>query len=182
MFRPNQNSAVRGACRGDCACSSQPAPESTAPRAPLYDNLGAYHHPITTDSPDAQKYFDQGLTLSYAFNHAEAIRAFKQAIALDPECAMCFWGVAFALGPNINAPITEDAAKEAFQAIEQARTHAAGAQRTRNAPTSTRSRSDTPPIPRRSGRRSIAPTRMRCERSSSGSRTTSTPPRCSRSR
>ena len=105
------------------ACSSTPTPESTAPAAPLYDNLGAYHHTITTDSPDAQKYFDQGLTLSYAFNHAEAIRAFKQAIALDPECAMCFWGVAFALGPNINAPITEDAAKEAFQAIGQARMH-----------------------------------------------------------
>ena len=105
----------------------QPTPESTAPKAPLYDNLGAYHHAITTESPDAQKYFDQGLTLSYAFNHAEAIRAFQQAIALDPECAMCYWGVAFALGPNINAPITEDAAKEAFAAIEQARTHAAGA-------------------------------------------------------
>ena len=106
------------------ACSSTPAPESTAPTAPLYDNLGTYHHAITTDSPDAQKYFDQGLTLSYAFNHAEAIRAFKQALALDPECAMCSWGVAYALGPNINAPITEDAAKEAFAAIEQARMNA----------------------------------------------------------
>jgi tetratricopeptide (TPR) repeat protein len=108
------------------ACTSAPTPESTAPRAPLYDNLGSYQHTITTDSPDAQKYFNQGLTLSYAFNHAEAIRAFKQAIALDPECAMCSWGVAYALGPNINAPITEDAAKEAFAAIEQARRHASG--------------------------------------------------------
>jgi tetratricopeptide (TPR) repeat protein len=107
------------------ACSSTPTPGPAAPTAPLYDNLGAYHHAITTDSPDAQKYFDQGLTLSYAFNHAEAIRAFKQAIALDPECAMCSWGVAYALGPNINAPITEDAAKEAFAAIEQARMHVA---------------------------------------------------------
>ena len=109
------------------ACSAKPSPESPAPKAPLYDNLGAYHHAITTASAEAQKYFDQGLTLSYAFNHAEAIRAFRQAIALDPSCAMCYWGVAFAYGPNINAPITEDAAKEAWQAIEHARTLAAGA-------------------------------------------------------
>ena len=109
-----------------CACS-KPAPGSTAPKAPLYDNLGSYHHPITTKSPEAQKYFDQGLTLSYAFNHAEAIRSFRQGIALDPDCAMCYWGVAFAYGPNINAPITEEAAKEGFAAIEQARMHAAGA-------------------------------------------------------
>jgi tetratricopeptide (TPR) repeat protein len=107
-------------------CASPRTRETAAPKTPLYTNLGTYHHPITTDSSAAQQYFDQGLTLSYAFNHAEAIRAFKQAIALDPGCAMCFWGVAFALGPNINAPITEDAAKEAFQAIEQARKHAAG--------------------------------------------------------
>jgi tetratricopeptide (TPR) repeat protein len=107
------------------SCAAQPRQEAAATRAPLYRNLGSYHHPITTDSPEAQRYFDQGLTLSYAFNHAEAIRAFKQALALDPECAMCSWGVAFALGPNINAPITEEAATEAFQAIEQARRHAA---------------------------------------------------------
>jgi hypothetical protein len=114
--------AIAAACS-----SSQPGPEPASPRAPLYDNLGAYHHAISTDSPDAQKFFDQGLTLSYAFNHAEAVRSFKQAIALDAECAMCYWGVAFALGPNINAPITEDAAREAYAAIEQARTHAASA-------------------------------------------------------
>ena len=107
------------------ACS-QPARES-APRAPLYDNLGNYQFPITTSSPDAQKYFNQGFALSYAFNHAEAIRAFTQAVALDPSCAMCQWGIAFALGPNINAPITPEAAKEAYQAIEQARAHAGGA-------------------------------------------------------
>jgi tetratricopeptide (TPR) repeat protein len=108
------------------ACA-KPAPESTLPKAPLYDNLGAYHHAITTRSPEAQKYFDQGFTLSYAFNHAEAIRSFRQGIALDPDCAMCYWGVAFAYGPNINAPITEEAAKEGFVAIEQARMHGAGA-------------------------------------------------------
>jgi tetratricopeptide (TPR) repeat protein len=77
--------------------------------------------------PAAQQYFDQGLRLSYAFNHGEAIRAFKQAIDLDPDCAMCQWGVAFALGPNINAPITPAAAGEAFQAIEKARALASSA-------------------------------------------------------
>src|SRR5262245_66535764 len=102
-----------------CSRMQQPA----EPKAPLYDNLGSLHHEITTSSPEAQRYFDQGLTLSYAFNHAEAIRSFKQAIALDADCAMCYWGVAFALGPNINAPITPEAAKEAFEAIGQARQH-----------------------------------------------------------
>jgi tetratricopeptide (TPR) repeat protein len=100
------------------ACSK--APEPAAPKAPLYNNLGSLHHQITTGSPEAQRYFDQGLTLSYAFNHAEAIRSFEQAAALDPDCAMCYWGIAFALGPNINAPITPAAAKAAFKAIDLA--------------------------------------------------------------
>jgi tetratricopeptide (TPR) repeat protein len=105
-------------------CSARPSQHTASQKAPLYNNLGTHHHRISTSSPEAQQYFDQGFTLSYAFNHAEAIRAFRQAAALDPSCAMCDWGVAFALGPNINAPITEDAAKQAFQAIEDARTRA----------------------------------------------------------
>lgn len=109
------------------ACSKSSAPEPTAATVPLYDNLGNYHHAITTASPEAQRYFDQGLTLSYAFNHAEAIRSFRQAASLDPDCAMCYWGVAYALGPNINAPITPEAAKEAYETIEQARQRAARA-------------------------------------------------------
>jgi tetratricopeptide (TPR) repeat protein len=115
------------AALGLSACSPSPTPQASGPKAPLYDNLGSYHYAITTASPDAQKYFDQGLTLSYAFNHAEAIRAFRQAANLDPKCAMCYWGIAFAFGPNINAPITEEAAKEAWQAIEKAREVAAAA-------------------------------------------------------
>jgi tetratricopeptide (TPR) repeat protein len=106
------------------ACSRA---EQTTSQAPLYDNLGNLHHQITTASPEAQRYFDQGLTLSYAFNHAEAIRSFRQAAAIDPDCAMCYWGVAYALGPNINAPITPEAAKDAFDAIGQARQRAAKA-------------------------------------------------------
>jgi tetratricopeptide (TPR) repeat protein len=122
---------VTGLC---VACSrSEPASDggsatpAASAKAPLFDNLGTLHHEITTSSPEAQRYFDQGMSLSYAFNHAEAIRAFRQAAAIDVECAMCYWGVAFALGPNINAPITPEAAKDAFDAIAQARQRAAKA-------------------------------------------------------
>jgi tetratricopeptide (TPR) repeat protein len=103
-------------------CSPSPEDaDATPPEVPLYDNVGSYHHRITTASPEAQRYFDQGLAFSYAFNHAEAIRAFRHATTLDPDCAMCYWGIAFALGPNINAPISEEAAEEAFVAIGRAR-------------------------------------------------------------
>jgi len=119
-----------GVAAAASACTAK-APQPSAPKAPLYDNLGSHHTAITTSSPDAQKYFDQGMTLSYAFNHAESIRAFRQAAAIDPACAMCYWGVAFAYGPNINAPITEEAAKAAFQAIEQARAAGGASERER---------------------------------------------------
>ena len=73
--------------------------------APLYDGLGKVHFTVTTSNPQAQRYFDQGLSFAYGFNHAGAIAAFREAQRLDPECAMCFWGEAFAHGPNINAPM-----------------------------------------------------------------------------
>lgn len=70
--------------------------------APLFDGLGSHHHEITTSDPGAQRYFNQGMILTFAFNHAEAIRSFKAAQKLDPACAMCYWGEALATGPNIN--------------------------------------------------------------------------------
>jgi tetratricopeptide (TPR) repeat protein len=73
--------------------------------APHYDGLGKVHVPVTTANPRAQRYFDQGLGFAYGFNHAAAIAAFREAQRLDPNCAMCFWGEAFAYGPNINAPM-----------------------------------------------------------------------------
>lgn len=79
-----------------------PAAETTPP---LYNNLGTLHVPITTSSRKAQAYFDQGMRLTFAFNHAEAARAFRAAQRLDPNCAMCHWGEALVLGPNINAPM-----------------------------------------------------------------------------
>jgi tetratricopeptide (TPR) repeat protein len=89
-------------------------------KVPLYDGLGDHHYEITTNVPLAQKYFDQGLRLSYAFNHPEAIRSFEEAARLDPACAMCWWGVALALGPNINAPMDAAAGAEAHAAIMKA--------------------------------------------------------------
>jgi tetratricopeptide (TPR) repeat protein len=99
----------------------------TGEAPPLWDGLGTLSYPITTDSEQAQRYFDQGLRLTYAFNHAEAYRAFKQAQALDPDCAMCFWGEAFVLGANINAAMEASAMQPAFVAMTNAKARAAGA-------------------------------------------------------
>ena len=76
---------------------------------------------ITTANELAQSYFNQGLRLTYAFNHSEAQRAFRKAQKLDPDCAMCFWGEALVLGPNINLPMQEDAVAPDFAAAEKAR-------------------------------------------------------------
>ena len=90
------------------------------PKAPLFKGMGDLHHVITTDSKAAQRYFDQGLVLAYGFNHAEAARSFREAIKLDSDCAMCYWGLAYVLGPNINAAMENDAIPESYQAIEKA--------------------------------------------------------------
>jgi len=88
---------------------------------PLWEGLGGLTYKITTANALAQSYFDQGLRLTYAFNHDEAQRAFRKAQKLDPECAMCFWGEALVLGPNINLPMQEDAVAPAFAAAAKAR-------------------------------------------------------------
>lgn len=95
------------------------AAEPSSP-PPLWENLGTLHFPISTRHPLAQRYFDQGLKLAYAFNHAEAARAFRQARALDPDCALCHWGEALVLGPNINAPMDGAAHAAALAALERA--------------------------------------------------------------
>src|SRR5437868_11843940 len=88
---------------------------------PLFDNLGSLHHPITTTSEKAQQYFDQGLRLVYAFNHEEAIRSFEAAIEEDPQAAMPYWGVALALGSNINCPIEKPDERRAIEMVQKAR-------------------------------------------------------------
>ncbi len=95
--------------------------------APLYDNLGDHGHAITTASAGARDYFDQGLRLQYAFNHAEAIASYRAALERDPDCAMCWWGIALANGPNINGEMEEDAGRDAYAAIGEARSRTAGA-------------------------------------------------------
>lgn len=87
---------------------------------PLYDDLGDHHVPISSAVPEAQRYFDQGMRLAYAFNHGEAIRAFEEAARLDPECAICHWGIAYAYGPNINAPMDGASGAAAYAAVERA--------------------------------------------------------------
>jgi len=118
------------ALTAQAGCQDRSPEEAVATEAasvPLYETLGDHHYAITTDVPEAQRYFDQGLRLTYAFNHAEAIRAFDEAARLDPGCAMCAWGSALAYGPNINAPMDAAAAAKAFVAVQRARELASGA-------------------------------------------------------
>jgi len=99
----------------------QPPPMQAAGGAvPLYPNLGKLQFKVSTQSTKAQAYFNQGLRLAFAFNHAEAQRAFQAAQKLDPECAMCAWGEAWVLGPNINAPMMPEANAPAWAALTRA--------------------------------------------------------------
>ncbi len=91
--------------------------------APLFDDIGNYHHAISTNSPLAQRYFDQGLTLFYSFEYGESIRAFRAAIKSDPDCAMCYWGLSLALGSKTDAPLDGNEIVEAKSAINSAMEH-----------------------------------------------------------
>jgi len=100
----------------------QPVPPQPAlGEAPvLYKDLGKLHFKVDTRNAKAQAFFDQGLILAFGFNHAEAQRAFREAQKLDPNCAMCFWGEALILGPNINVPMMPDANAPALAALAKA--------------------------------------------------------------
>jgi tetratricopeptide (TPR) repeat protein len=129
----------RSETAGEVETSEAPAPEAVEGDAEevevavvsegpvLLDELGDHQLPITA-TPEAQRWFDQGLALTYGFNHAAAISAFEEGLRQDASCAMCLWGVAYALGPNINAPMGPDAGRQAFAAVRQAQALAAGAQ------------------------------------------------------
>lgn len=86
----------------------------------LYDDLSAPRMAVTTSSDKARRYFNQGLMLNYGFNHAGAVRSFREAQRLDPGCALCWWGEAVALGPNINAPMEDPERKSALRALARA--------------------------------------------------------------
>ncbi len=102
------------------ACDSSKPPaaaEATAAakpsELPLFETFGDLHRDIGSNVPLAQRYFDQGLRLAYGFNHEAAGRAFAEAARLDPACAICVWGQALVLGPNINMPMDPAVAKDA---------------------------------------------------------------------
>jgi tetratricopeptide (TPR) repeat protein len=120
------------AAGGLSACTPQAPPAAQPPRAAaeaapeLLTGLGDHSLPITTSSPLAQRYFDQGLTLTYGFNHEAAVRSFEEAARLDPRCGACFWGIALALGPNINAPMGPEAGRKAYAAAQEALARADG--------------------------------------------------------
>jgi len=122
---------------GGCAAQSRDTAQTSAHGAPaqsagdsrpvLYSTLGGYIYPITTNSPETQRWFDQGLRLVYAFNHYEAQRAFREAARRDPSCAMCFWGIAITEGSNYNDPTNADREKRAEVAVLEAVRLSAGA-------------------------------------------------------
>jgi tetratricopeptide (TPR) repeat protein len=93
----------------------------------LIPGLGQHHHTISTKNPEAQRFFDQGLTLVFGFNHEEAARSFRRASELDPQSAMAFWGVALALGPCINLDVDAPHEKAAYEAVQKALLLAPGA-------------------------------------------------------
>jgi tetratricopeptide (TPR) repeat protein len=102
------------------------APAAAKP-ATLMTGYGDLHHPVSTQNAQAQKFFDQGLRLIYAFNHDEAARSFQRAAKLDPKLAMAYWGVAEAVGPNYNDPASDDRFVAAHAAIQKATDLSSGA-------------------------------------------------------
>lgn len=96
--------------------------------AQLYPGLGSFHRAVSTSSPEAQAYFDQGMRLMWAFNHDEATRSFAKAAQLDPDCAACYWGLALTVGPNYNlTAVDASRVRVAWEALEQSQAHAATA-------------------------------------------------------
>lgn len=110
------------------AARSGSAPPPAVPSIALFDNLGTHGRPLGKVSAPAQQWFDQGLRLTWAFGHGEAVRSFKMGIAADSTCAMCWWGVAWASGPYLNDPASDSTRlAEAYVAIRRAQTLAASA-------------------------------------------------------
>src|SRR3984893_16430754 len=92
---------------------------------PLFEGLGSYTRTIATGSPEAQRYFNQGLAFLHGFNHGAAIRSFQRAAELDPECAMAHWAIALASGPHINYPLVPPpAAERAWKELDLAKQYA----------------------------------------------------------
>lgn len=109
--------------KGSIHCKPQTTDKgwySAGTKAPKLEGLKGISFSITTKSKEAQDYFNQGLMLSYGFNHAEAARSFYEAMRIDPTCAMCHWGYAYVLGPNYNGAMEEDNFERAYSAAQKA--------------------------------------------------------------
>lgn len=102
------------------AMAAPDAPSASPRPAVLMEGLGHHHHPIATKFPEAQRFFDQGLTLLFGFNHEEAIRSFRRAAEIDPRAPMPWWGIALALGTNINMPADAKQERDAYEAVQKA--------------------------------------------------------------
>jgi tetratricopeptide (TPR) repeat protein len=127
IFLPTLAVVMAGILSVQSASSGQKIPqndvESTAVPgqiAPRLQNLGNHKIPVTTDSPRAQLFFSQGMMLTYGFNHAEASRSFREAVRLDPNLAMAYWGIALVLGPNINLAMPPENEPKAYEMIQKA--------------------------------------------------------------
>lgn len=122
---PNQNqsntSTGTSSLCGPVNADLNTAPGKDGRLVPLFAGLDVYQYKITTKSKLAQKYFNQGFLLNYGFNHAEAARSFQEAAKQDPECAMCYWGLAYVLGPNYNAGMEPEVLIPANEALVKAR-------------------------------------------------------------
>lgn len=113
--------AALGTTLGGCAAHDARIRVDAPGRAQLFDGMGSHHRTVSTASAEAQRYFDQGLTWAYAFNHDEAIRSFERAAELDPTLAMAWWGVALCHGPHINnAAMTAERSRLAWDALQRA--------------------------------------------------------------
>ena len=106
----------------DAVADAQPTAATESKPLPLFETFGDLHRDIGTKVPAAQRYFDQGLRMTYGFNHEAAGRTFAEAERLDPQCAMCVWGQALVLGPNINLPMDPALAKDAAALAARAAT------------------------------------------------------------
>lgn len=113
--------ALASGCAGDKRSEPGPEARKAAEPARIYDGYAGYARTVTTDSAEAQQWFNQGIQLLYGFNHDEAIRSFHKAAEIDPECAMAWWGVAYAHGMHINNPVMgEEQSRLAYEAAQEA--------------------------------------------------------------
>ncbi|HEY6971095.1 MAG TPA: hypothetical protein VJA94_17930 [Candidatus Angelobacter sp.] len=119
-MKPSAYVLIALLCTGIAVSQEHASPAAKPKPAALMSGLGDLHHPVSTANAEAQKFFDQGLRLIFAFNHAEAISSFRRAAELDPKLAMAYWGMAESIGPNYNDPADPDRFKQAHDAIQKA--------------------------------------------------------------